>query len=298
VIRATQSLLFAVIYSIYLVVVMVPVQGLVIRPLCALNPLRRPAILRWWFQVQAHWVLGLARHLGGLRLHVEGTLPEAPLILVMNHQSLLDIPAAVSLLRGPYPVIPIRDKFTRGFPGISGLSRLAGFPALKQGERATRAEHAAMVAAAEAVARGERTMILYPEGHRSRDGEIQPFMTQGLKLVFRHAHQHPVYVVVIDGMWQLRSFTDITLRLAGQRAEVRVLGPYTIPTERGDHEAFIASLREEMVTTLDRLRGRETTIPLAGPGAAGRSGAPDLAEASDPLGSRSASVASHAPRVG
>jgi 1-acyl-sn-glycerol-3-phosphate acyltransferase len=298
VIRAARSVVFAVIYSIYLVAVMVPVQGLVIRPLCALNPKRRPAILRWWFQVQAHWVLGLARYLGGLRLDVEGALPEAPLVLVMNHQSLLDIPAAVSLLRGPYPVIPIRLRYTRGFPGISGLSRLAEFPALSQGARATRAEHAAMVAAAEAVARGERTMILYPEGHRTRDGEIQPFMTQGLKLIFRHAHECPVYLVVIDGMWQVRSFADIALRLAGQRVQMRVLGPYTVPPDRGDHETFIEYLRTEMLTALAKLRGREAPGALGAPLASGMSGADGVAAASGPAGSRTGSVAPHASLVG
>ena len=291
-IRAPQSLLFAVIYFIYLILVMPPVQGLVIRPLCALNPLRRPAILRWWFQVQAHLVIGLARFLGGLRVDIEGALPDSSLILVMNHQSMLDIPLGVALMRGPYPVIPIRAAYTRGFPGISGLSRLAGFPSLEQRERATRAEHAAMVAAAEAVARGERTMLIYPEGHRSRDGEIQPFMAQGLKLIFRYAPRRPVYVVVIDGAWQLRSISDIALRLAGQTVHLRVLGPYAIPAERGDHDAFIASLRAEMVATLARLRGREAPLTLPTSGASGPPGA------SDPLGSRSASVAPHAFHVG
>lgn len=291
-VRATRSLCFAVIYFIYLIVVMPPVQGLVIRPLCALNPLRRPAILRWWFQVQAHLVIGLARFLGGLRVDIEGSLPDSGLILVMNHQSMLDIPLGVSLMRGPYPVIPIRDKYTRGFPGISGLSRLAGFPALKQGERATRAEHAAMVGAAEAVARGERTMLIYPEGHRSRDGEIQPFMAQGLKLVFRHAGARPVYVMVIDGAWRLRSISDIALRLAGRTVRIRVLGPFAIPAERGEHDAFIASLRAEMSTTLARLRGRET------PGTLGASGTARASGASDPPGARTGSDAPHASPVG
>ena len=131
-IRATQSLLFAVIYSIYLLAVMLPAQWLVLRPLCALNPLRRPAILRGWFRLQADWVLGMARRLGGVRFDVQGALPPVPLIVVMNHQSLLDIPVAVSLLRGPYPIIPTRDRYTRWIPGISGLARLAGFPSLNR----------------------------------------------------------------------------------------------------------------------------------------------------------------------
>ncbi len=291
-IRAARSLLFAVIYFIYLIVVMPPVQGLIIRPLCALNPLRRPAILRWWFQVQAHLVIGLARILGGLRVDIRGSLPDSSLTLVMNHQSMLDIPLGVSLMRGPYPVIPIRAKYTRGFPGISGLSRLAGFPSLKQGERATRAEHAAMVAAAEAVGRGERTMLIYPEGHRSRDGELQPFMGQGLKLVFRHAAHRPVYVMVVDGAWKLRSLSDIALRLAGRTVHLRVLGPFTVPAERGEHDAFIESLRGEMLTTLTRLRGGAHSLPFPTSGVSGVSGT------SDPTGTRSASVDPHASLVG
>jgi 1-acyl-sn-glycerol-3-phosphate acyltransferase len=258
--------MFFAVYSIYLVAVMLPVQELILRPLCALLPKRRPAILRWWFRLQAEWVLGLSRHLGGMRYRSANPLPAEPLIVVMNHQSLLDIPAAVALLRGPYPIIPTRSRYTTWIPGISGLARLGGFPSLRQSGRASRAEHAAMVGAAEAVSRGERTLLIYPEGHRSKDGELLPFMTQGLKLVFRHAHPLPVYVVVIDGAWRMRSFADIALRLSGQNVQVVVSGPYTVPAERAAHDAFIATLRHDMLATLARLRGHTpSAVPLARP---------------------------------
>lgn len=256
--RAIRSLLFSVIYPIYLVVVMGTVQALVIRPLCALNPKRRAGIVRWWLRAHAGSVLGMARVLGGLRLHVRGTLPETSCIVLMNHQSLLDIPVAVSLIRGPYPVIPTRDKYTRGVPTISGLARLSGFPSLSQGASASRAEHRAMLAAADAVGRGERSFLIYPEGHRSRDGELQPFMTSGLQLVLRRTQDRPLYLVVVDGLWRLRSIADIALRLAGSVATIEVLGPYTVPTDPREHEAFIASLRTEMLAVLERLRASDS----------------------------------------
>jgi 1-acyl-sn-glycerol-3-phosphate acyltransferase len=263
VIRAAQSLLFSIIYSIYLVVVMLPFQGLVLRPLCALNPKWRPAILRWWFRFSAEWVVGMARVLGGLRYQSDGPLPAEPLILVMNHQSLLDIPAGVALLRGPYPVIPTRDLYTKWIPGISGLAQLAGFPALKQSGRASRAEHQALVAAAEAVQRGDRTMLIYPEGHRSKGGALLPFAAQGLKLVFRHA-QRPVYMAVNDGAWKMRGFADIMLRLSGQNITVRVHGPYTVPALRSEHDAFVARLEADMASALARQRGTPSpAVPLA-----------------------------------
>jgi 1-acyl-sn-glycerol-3-phosphate acyltransferase len=238
-------------------IVMGTIQELVVRPLCALMPGRRAALVRGWLHFHAYAVLGMARHLGGLRLHVRGTLPETSCIVLMNHQSLLDIPVAVSLIRGPYPVIPTRDKYTRGIPTISGLARLAGFPSLSQGAHASRAEHRAMLNAADAVGRGERSFLIYPEGHRSRDGEIQPFMTSGLQLVLRRTQDRPVYLVVVDGLWRLRSVADIALRLAGSIATVEVRGPYAVPPDPHDHEAFIASLRAEMLAVLAGLRAQE-----------------------------------------
>jgi 1-acyl-sn-glycerol-3-phosphate acyltransferase len=264
VIRALRSLLFSVIYPIYLLIVMGTVQEIVIRPLCALNPKHRNTILKSWLRCHANVVLGMARHLGGLRLQVQGALPETASVVVMNHQSLLDIPVAVLLTRGPCPIIPTRDKYTRGVATIARLARLCGFPSLSQGTHARREEHRAMVGAAEAVARGERTLIIYPEGHRSRDGEIQPFMASGLQLVFRHTQDRPVYIIVADGLWRLRSASDIALRIAGTLCTVQVLGPYTVPADSREHEAFIDALRAEMLTMLTRLRatGAETA-PLA-----------------------------------
>ena len=252
--RAAQSLFFALIYSIYLVAVMEPIQWLLIRPLKALLPRRRDAIQRAWMRGQARWVLGLARSLGGMRLEVQGSLPETSCVVVMNHQSLLDIPVAVALMPGPAPLIPTRASYRYGFPGISQLLRMDTHPFVSQGERATRAEHRALAAAADRVARGERSILLYPEGHRSRDGELQPFMTPGLELILRRAHDRPVYIVVVDGLWSLRSFGDLALRIAGTRARVAVRGPFARPTSEEQRRQFVDHLHDEMLAMLDGLR--------------------------------------------
>lgn len=253
--RATQSLAFAVIYSIYCVAVMGPLQWLAVRPLAALLPGRRAEILRAWQRGQARWVLWLARSLGGMRLTIQGELPRSECIVVMNHQSLFDIPIAVALMRGPAPLIPMRARYARGIPGISMLVRMAGHPLLRQGTRATRDEHQALAAAAERVARGERSLLLFPEGHRSRDGELLPFMTPGLERILRRAAAAPVYVVAVDGLWRLRTFGDIALRIAGTRARVAVRGPFAAPADERHHGAFIERLHDEMLAALRGLRG-------------------------------------------
>jgi 1-acyl-sn-glycerol-3-phosphate acyltransferase len=256
--RAMQSLSFAVIYSIYLVAVMAPVQWLIVRPSCALLPRRRAAIQRAWLHGQARWLLGLARSLGGMRVEIQGALPEESCVVLANHQSLLDIPIALTLLRGPMPLVPTRARYGRGIPGLSGILRMGGHPMLAQGERATRAEHRALIAAADQVARGERSLLLFPEGHRSRDGAIGPFMSAGFELIMRRAPERPVYVVAIDGLAALRTFADIALRLAGTRARVAIRGPFAVPADPAARAAFVPRMREEMLAAFAGLSDRET----------------------------------------
>ncbi len=263
--QTLRSLGFAAVYSIYLLVVLGPAQWLAIRPICALWPARRLRVVRAWLRLQAKVTMGLARRLGGLRLQVEGALPASSCVVLMNHQSLMDVPLGISLIEGPLPVIPTRTLYRRGIPGIAGLMSLVGGPFVAQGAQATRAERDALVAGADAVARGERTFLLFPEGHRSRSGEILPFMTAGLERVLARAWNRPLYLVVEDGLARLTGFSQIATRLAGTSVRVVVRGPYAIPQDPRDHPAFIERLRAEMIAAHARLRAPAApgVIPLA-----------------------------------
>ncbi len=232
--------------------VMGPGQRLLIWPAIVLFPRRRRGIIRTWLGRQAQATLAIARGLAGVRVSVRGAiLPEA-CIVVMNHQSVLDIPLGVALVTGPYPLIPTRDRYSRGLPAISPLARLARFPFVSQGRTATRAELLAIRDAADQVARGEQSLIIYPEGHRTHDGLIADFMKSGLKLILSRA-KRPVYCIVADGMWHARTFADAALRFAGTSVRVTVLGPFQIP-EPKQIDSFIDELRNRMIETLAQIR--------------------------------------------
>jgi 1-acyl-sn-glycerol-3-phosphate acyltransferase len=111
----------------------------------------------------------------------------------------------------------------------------------------------AIARAAEAVARGEQSLLIYPEGHRTRDGEIGPFMRAGLRSILQRA-QRPVYLLVVDGYWRARTTQDTLFHFAGTRGVLRILGPFPPPEEK-DLDAYIAELRERMVQELHALRG-------------------------------------------
>lgn len=254
---AVRSLTFIVLYFAFLIFVMGIGQRLIIWPLITLRPSRRLAITRWWLRFCARATFLLARLIAGVRLTIQGTMPAEPVVVAMNHQSVLDIPLGVLLIPGPYPIIPTRDRYRRGLPGISPLARLARFPFLSHGRTATREELLAMRNAADKVAAGDNSLLIFPEGHRSRDGSIDPFMKSGLSLILARAHR-PIYLIVADGMWHARTFADAAFRFAGTRVVARVLGPFEPPPRERTAE-FLEELRGHMIHAIEQIR-RESGV--------------------------------------
>jgi len=288
--RAGRSLLFLAVYSTYVLFIMAPIQRLVIGPLVALRPASRRALMRAWLRLQARAVLAPARRLAGLRLEVEGALPGESCLVLMNHQSLFDVPLAFLLGPGPYPLIPTRASYARGIPGISYIMHLARCPFVAQGGRVTEKERETLAAAADEVARGEQSLLIFPEGHRSRNGEMLPFMTSGLRIILPRVAGRPVYAVVVDGWWRLRTLGDVARRLAGTSARAVVLGPFTAPADPAAHDGFVRELRARMVEALGRMRAappppRGMPMPPADP-ALRAALARDLERPPDPAAAR------------
>lgn len=175
----------------------------------------------------------------------------------MNHQSILDIPLALSLVHTPLTLIPYRERYHRFIPGVSPLLRATGMPRVTQGAgRGGRGSAARdlkeIEGAADRTARGECSMVIFPEGHRTRTGEIGPFMRRGLTTILRRA-KRPVYCLVVDGLWQARTAAEAARTVAGASVNVAVLGPIE-PPEDDQIDQFIASLRERMSAALHQMR--------------------------------------------
>ncbi len=263
--RAARSLLFLLVFFVHLLVVIAAGQRLVILPLLKIFPRYSLRIRRAWLRLHAIVTTGLARTLGGMRLMVKGAIPRESVVVVMNHQSVMDIPIGVLLIAGPYPIIPTRDRYSRGVPGIATLVKLLRFPVVTQKRENLRTELPAIAEAADATARGDNSMLIFAEGHRTRDGLIAPFMRTGLRVVLERA-KRPVYCVVADGLWHARTTFDAATGFAGATCSVHILGPFTPPSSNLDD--FIEGLRERMVAELDAMRAARAAL------------APDAASAS------------------
>ena len=257
--RAARSLIFLLVFSVYLIIVIGGGNRLLIPPLLKLLPHRSLRIRRAWLRLHAIVTTGLARTLGGMRLDVHGAIPRESAVVIMNHQSVMDIPVGVLLIPGPYPIIPTRDRYTRnGIPGMPSLIRLLRFPVVSQKRENLRTELPAIAEAADSTARGDNSMLIFAEGHRTRDGLIGPFMRTGLRLVLERA-KRPVYCIVADGLWHARTTFDAATGFAGATCTVHILGPFTAPST--DLDDFIESLRDRMVAELDAIRAARAATP-------------------------------------
>ena len=234
------------------------VVGLVLRlvvwPLAVLRPRARARLMDRYLRFHARFYLRMASALAGVRFQVRGQLPPGPCVVVMNHQSIFDILLLLWISQGPTPKIPTRDRYVRGIPGVSPMLRANRFPIIGQKRETLRADLETIAHAAQEVARGESAMAIYPEGHRTRDGEIGPFMVRGLRTMLENAPGVPVWCIVADGMWGARTFADTAVQIADARIVADILGPFAAPAQPAELDGFIAGLRDRMVAHLAEMR--------------------------------------------
>lgn len=225
-------------------------QRLVVYPLVFLWPRRRGALTSTYFRGMSHGILFCMR-LGGATLRRSGTVSTAsPVLVLMNHQSLLDIPT-VGLMSSPLvPLFVTRKRYHYGIPAVSPCLRLMGCPVIEPRER--KASLKTIRDAARALQHG---MLVFAEGHRSRDGEVLPFQTAGVLTVLRARHM-PVCLVVTDGFWSTPRLIDSVLGLGRIRGETEVVGVFEPPADDAALPGFVDELRERMVAHLALMRRR------------------------------------------
>jgi 1-acyl-sn-glycerol-3-phosphate acyltransferase len=254
-VRVMRSSAYLFAFTIYLILAIGLGQRILLWPAIWLLPGKRRRMVRAWLRFHARSTLAMARGIANVRVSVRGAIPPESCIVVMNHQSVLDIPIGLRLVPGPYPLIPTRDRYQWGVPGISPLARLARYPFVSQKRVLSRSELASLTDAAEQVARGEQSLLIFPEGHRSRDGGLGRFMRSGLRIVLSRA-ERPVYCVAVHGMVNARTFADGLANFANLDVRIAISEPMVPPTTGSDDreiDAFIDMLHEKMAAMLAEL---------------------------------------------
>lgn len=229
------------------------IQRTIIVLLIRLFPSRRESILSAWMGGLRRIALFLLRHVGGARFDGIPQIPNQPGVLIlMNHQSLLDIPVLFNALDQGYLLFVARQRYARGIPLISHNIRLFGHPTVHPG----RSSGDQLDSLRETAATVQCPLAIFPEGTRTKTGDIGRFRTAGLKAILA-PRQWAVYLVVSDGLWQAAKLPDFVRKVRNIRARFGVAGPFPSPAPGEDMDLFIESMRDRMVEEHDRLRGAE-----------------------------------------
>jgi 1-acyl-sn-glycerol-3-phosphate acyltransferase len=234
-------------FSVLLVVAFFMVGALVLRlgvvPAVWLFPRRQLRLASWMMKFMSRGILGCVS-IGGGRVRRSGSLDASgPVVIVANHQGLTDILQATLLARDQVPAFVTRRRYARFVPVVSACIRLVRCPIVDP-RRDPRGALDTIGRAARELPHG---LLIFPEGHRSRDGALRPFHGRGLETLLRE-RPSPVQLVLNDGVWRARTFVDAFFRVHLIDAWSEVLGPFEVPRDPDQLPRFVDGLRE----TLDR----------------------------------------------
>lgn len=177
-------------------------------------------------------------------------VPKPPFLLCSNHCSHMDstvLMVAAGRSFEDFGLIGARDYFVAGGKWKSALQLIVNvLPVDRRANRKTIAEH--IERCRQFVAGGQRALILYPEGTRSKTGEMQPFKRGAAMLALELGI--PIVPAYIDGTY--KRWPKGTRLIRPGRIQV-ALGPALYPHEftesgadSGQTTRYYAKLTEEL----------------------------------------------------
>ena len=174
-----------------------------------------------WLHTPARWVCRLVLLMAGQRIRQVGHFPPiqaGPYMYVFNHSSLLDTFIVISLIPEFTGAIGKAEQFT--IPVWGWILRRWGAVPINRGELRTAIDQLGQV---EAAIKAGRSLLISPEGTRSKDGRMLPFK----KGPFHVALNTQVNIVPMSIRDAHRAKRKGRWRLQPNCIEVRIADPIT-----------------------------------------------------------------------
>jgi 1-acyl-sn-glycerol-3-phosphate acyltransferase len=200
------------------------------------------AVLRWKTGLYAlgHTGVWLALALAGIRYRVAGlqNVPDTAVVFVSNHESNIDPPV---LFRALHPRLHVLYKAElHKFPIMGTVFDVGGFVPI---ERGNREQSMASIGRGAASIRAGNSFLIFPEGTRSRTGDLLPFKKGGFIMALQ-ANAPVVPVAISGGRAAMRKGSPLVRPV---RVSVRIGTPIsTRGMTLADRDRLISSVRDQI----------------------------------------------------
>lgn len=153
-------------------------------------------------------------------------LPE-DFIIISNHQSLLDIPVFMKYFPDKEVRFIAKDALGRHVPLVSEMLRAQEHCLIPRKAKPMEAMRYISDFGKRVIER-KQIPILFPEGSRTRDGNVGKFFSAGFRQLTESTGL-PVVVCVLDGGWKLRDLRKLMTNLKHGCYRVKILRVYEPP---------------------------------------------------------------------
>lgn len=204
-------------------------------------------------------LFAIARFTVGIRLRVEidqETLPDQ-MILIANHQSVIDIIALLASFRNHSLRFVAKRELGRWFPAVSRVLRVQRHALISRhgdfGTAMREIEHLGRGLARPEGSDLSVCPVIFPEGTRSRDGVVRRFHSGAVRRLQRE-RPLPIVAIALDGGWRFARMQDLAKIPVGHEYRVSVVAIYPYTRSKTEMIAQIDDAQARVTETIARWR--------------------------------------------
>ena len=134
-----------------------------------------------------------------------------PLVLICNHQSMHDIIPIIWFLRKVHPKFISKKELRKGIPSVSLNLRIGGSALIDRKDR--KQALAEIKKVGQYINTNKYSVVIFPEGTRSKTGKPKEFATNGLKTLYKFAPDSYFVPISINNSWKMNKFGSFPLGL-------------------------------------------------------------------------------------
>jgi len=174
-------------------------------------------------------------HFFGYKDHRD-ELPEQYMI-VSNHQSLFDIPCYMNYFRDKDLRFVAKAELGRHIPLVSEMLRSQEHCLISRKANAVTAMRT-MEAFGKRVVERNQIPVLFPEGTRTKDGNVGKFYSAGFRKL-AEATNLPIVVCALDGGWKISNMKTIMTNMRNGSYRVKIVKIYPPPRTKEEQLAIL-----------------------------------------------------------